>query len=102
MVTAFYPFDPSSFASNVLLFLLCAGSYLWDNPREVGSPYTDKNNETIYGGPLLGFDFFSSLTEIRDREFVKGGSVVFTFRFDGRLTIGSLRSSVLPVLFDAL
>uniref|UniRef100_H3CLP7 Metalloendopeptidase n=1 Tax=Tetraodon nigroviridis TaxID=99883 RepID=H3CLP7_TETNG len=59
-----------------------AGSYLWDNPRKIGNPFTDKNNETIYGGPWLSFGHFSSLTEIREREFVKGGSTVFTFKFD--------------------
>lgn len=100
--TTFYPFIPSWFACNVLLFLVYVGTYLWGNPREVGHPFTDKNNETVYAGPLLGFQYFSSLTEIREREFVKGGSVVFTFKFDGRLTIGTLQSSVLHALFDAL
>lgn len=45
---------------------------------------------------MLGFQYFSSLTEIRDREFVKGGSIVLTFTVDGRLTTGLLWSPVLP------
>lgn len=67
------------------MYFLYVGSYVWDNPRKVGNPYTDANNVTIYVGRLLGFGYFSSLTEIKDREFVKGGSTVFTFKFDGRL-----------------
>lgn len=83
---------------HVHLFFLFVGSFNWDNPRKVGIPYTDENNVTIYAGPLLGFEYFSSKTEIKRREFVKGGSAVFTFMFDGRLMKNSLAWNMVALL----
>lgn len=80
-----------------MLFLF-AGSYYWDNPRKVGIPFQDENNVTVYAGPLLGFEYFSSKTEMKRREFVKGGSAVFTFLFDGRLRKNSLAWNMAALL----
>ncbi|KAM3614486.1 uncharacterized protein V6R79_015146 [Siganus canaliculatus] len=57
------------------------GSYLWGNPREVGTPTSGENNETIFVGPSLGRSFFTSLEEMKYRQFLKGGSIVFAFNF---------------------
>uniref|UniRef100_A0A3P9IXZ9 Metalloendopeptidase n=1 Tax=Oryzias latipes TaxID=8090 RepID=A0A3P9IXZ9_ORYLA len=45
------------------------------------------NNQTVYGGPLVGFSSFAFLEETQDREFLKGGSAIFTLNFQGRSTI---------------
>ncbi|XP_051261226.1 meprin A subunit beta isoform X2 [Dicentrarchus labrax] len=58
------------------------GTFLWDNPREIGTPYVDENNETIYAGPLIGRTFFATAEELKVRDFLKGGSAVFVFRFE--------------------
>ncbi|XP_070690986.1 meprin A subunit beta-like [Pempheris klunzingeri] len=57
------------------------GSYLWDNPRTVGTPFVDENNETIFAGPLLGRSYFATLEDMKSRDFLKGGSAVFVFSF---------------------
>lgn len=38
-------------------------------------------------GPLIGFYKFASLKEIHLRDFLKGGSAVFVFSFQGRLNV---------------
>lgn len=58
---------------------------MWDNPRKVGTPYVDENNETIFAGPLLGRRFFARLEQIQSRDFIKGKNAVFVFSFQGRL-----------------
>ncbi|XP_063735159.1 LOW QUALITY PROTEIN: meprin A subunit beta-like [Eleginops maclovinus] len=57
------------------------GSYLWGNPRKVGTPYVDENNEKAFAGPRIGRSFFAYQKEIKTREFLKGGSVAFVFSF---------------------
>nr|XP_046256718.1 meprin A subunit beta-like [Scatophagus argus] len=70
------------------------GSYLWDDPRKVGTPFTDENNETSYAGPQLGRAIFASLDELKSREFLKGGSAVFVFSFQDLTPL--VNGSVLP------
>lgn len=41
---------------------------------QTGTPYTDKHDEPICGGPLPGFQSFSSLTEIRENLSREGAS----------------------------
>ena len=60
-------------------------SYIWGNPREVGTPFTDENNESSYAGPIISRAYFVGVDDLKYREFVKGKSIVFTFSFDGRL-----------------
>lgn len=74
-----------TFWSLPLMFYLLSGKYFWDNPRKVGTPFTDDNNETSYEGPKLGKTYFASLEEMKYRGFLKGGSAVFVFSFEGRL-----------------
>uniref|UniRef100_A0A3B3IP72 Metalloendopeptidase n=1 Tax=Oryzias latipes TaxID=8090 RepID=A0A3B3IP72_ORYLA len=46
-----------------------------------------ENNQTVYGGPLISYRAFASLEETQDREFIKGGSAIFTLNFQGMSTI---------------
>ncbi|XP_033976327.1 meprin A subunit beta-like [Trematomus bernacchii] len=57
------------------------GSYLWGNPRKVGTPYVDENNENAFAGTLLGRSYFAKQKDMKTREFLKGGSVAFVFSF---------------------
>ncbi|RVE62958.1 hypothetical protein OJAV_G00162030 [Oryzias javanicus] len=55
------------------------GVNYFDNPRKIGSPvFTDENNQQVYGGVLYSPSAFSTLQEMQKREFLKGGSAVFT------------------------
>ncbi|XP_061573197.1 meprin A subunit beta-like [Cololabis saira] len=56
------------------------GDVVWDNPRETGVPIVDENNQTIYVGPLYGY-YFANVDEMETREFLKGGTAIFTFNF---------------------
>uniref|UniRef100_A0A3P9HB57 Metalloendopeptidase n=1 Tax=Oryzias latipes TaxID=8090 RepID=A0A3P9HB57_ORYLA len=68
-----------------------SGTSWWNNPRETGSPlYIDENNQTVYGGPLVGFSSFAFLEETQDREFLKGGSAIFTLNFQGSAIMENL------------
>uniref|UniRef100_H2MFV7 Metalloendopeptidase n=1 Tax=Oryzias latipes TaxID=8090 RepID=H2MFV7_ORYLA len=59
-----------------------SGTPWWNNPREAGSQlFVDENNQRVYGGPLLGYRSFVSLEETQDREFIQGGSAIFTLNF---------------------
>lgn len=62
---------------------MCTGSFLWDNPRIVGTPYQDDDGQTSYEGPQIGYAYYSNLEEIKYLSFLKGASAVFTFRFEG-------------------
>ncbi|KAF3692145.1 Meprin A subunit beta [Channa argus] len=62
------------------------GIYYWDNPRKIGTQYVE-NNETIFAGFLLGTAPFATLQDMKSRDYLKGGSAVFVFSFQGRLTI---------------
>uniref|UniRef100_A0A3P9JXI1 Metalloendopeptidase n=1 Tax=Oryzias latipes TaxID=8090 RepID=A0A3P9JXI1_ORYLA len=46
-----------------------------------------ENNQMVYGGPLIGYRSFASLDETQDRDFIKGGSAIFTLNFQGMSTI---------------
>ncbi|XP_070823438.1 meprin A subunit beta-like [Chaetodon trifascialis] len=70
------------------------GSYIWDNPREIGTPLVDENNETIYVGPLIGRRYFAPLKEIQTRDFLKGNSTIFVFSFEDLTPI--VNGSTLP------
>lgn len=64
----------------------CTGSRLWDDPRIVGTPFQDEDNQTSYEGPRIGILRFANLEEMKYLSFLKGGSVVVTFNFEGRAT----------------
>uniref|UniRef100_A0A3P9JXC1 Metalloendopeptidase n=1 Tax=Oryzias latipes TaxID=8090 RepID=A0A3P9JXC1_ORYLA len=49
--------------------------------------FIDENNQMVYGGPLIGYRSFASLDETQDRDFIKGGSAIFTLNFQGMSTI---------------
>ncbi|XP_056237519.1 meprin A subunit beta-like [Seriola aureovittata] len=57
------------------------GTYRWDNPREIGKTVLDENNEKVFAGPLIGRTYFTSLKEMKSRDFLKGGSAIFVFSF---------------------
>ncbi|XP_024917229.1 meprin A subunit beta-like isoform X3 [Cynoglossus semilaevis] len=57
------------------------GSRWYENPREVGEQYVDKNNETSYGGLVYGRSSFADLDTMKTRDFIKGGNAVFTLSF---------------------
>ncbi|KAL3059750.1 hypothetical protein OYC64_014363 [Pagothenia borchgrevinki] len=71
------------------------GSYVWDNPRLVGLPYVDDNGETIFAGSMYGRSTFSDKNELKTREFLKGGSVIFTFSFQDITAL--INGSALPI-----
>ncbi|XP_028326434.1 meprin A subunit beta-like isoform X7 [Gouania willdenowi] len=58
------------------------GLYLYDNPRKNGSTFIDENNEVAYGGFLSGRRIFLTRDDLKFREFIKGGSGIFTFSFE--------------------
>ncbi|XP_073340743.1 meprin A subunit beta-like [Pagrus major] len=70
------------------------GTLRWDNPRVVGTPFVDENKETIFAGPASGRNFFMDLEEMRTRQFINGGSVVFVFSFQDLTPL--LSGSALP------
>ncbi|XP_033976394.1 meprin A subunit beta-like [Trematomus bernacchii] len=70
-------------------------SYVWDNPRLVGLPYVDDNGETIFAGSMYGRSTFSDKNESKTREFLKGGSVIFTFSFQDITAL--INGSALPI-----
>ncbi|KAJ4922785.1 hypothetical protein JOQ06_022772, partial [Pogonophryne albipinna] len=51
------------------------GSYLWGNPRKVGTPYVDENNEIAFAGTRLGRSYFAKQKDMTTREFLKGGNI---------------------------
>uniref|UniRef100_A0A3Q3FVH4 Metalloendopeptidase n=1 Tax=Kryptolebias marmoratus TaxID=37003 RepID=A0A3Q3FVH4_KRYMA len=57
------------------------GTVYWTNPRETGEQIVDENEGLIYVGPLVGLHKFTSLEEMQLRDFLKGGSAIFTFNF---------------------
>uniref|UniRef100_A0A3B4U5S9 Metalloendopeptidase n=1 Tax=Seriola dumerili TaxID=41447 RepID=A0A3B4U5S9_SERDU len=61
------------------------GTYLWDNPREIGKTVLVENNEKVFAGPLIGRSYFTHLREMKSRDFLKGGSAIFVFSFQGKL-----------------
>lgn len=75
--------------SVLFLHFLCSistvftGSFLWDNPRIVGTPFQDDDGQTSYEGPMIGYQYYSDFEEIKRLSFLKGASAVFTFRFEG-------------------
>ncbi|XP_075907118.1 meprin A subunit beta-like [Nelusetta ayraudi] len=58
------------------------GSFLWDNPQIIGTPYQDEDGQTSYEGPKIGYVYYSNLEEMKYLSFLKGASAVFTFRFE--------------------
>uniref|UniRef100_M3ZWQ3 Metalloendopeptidase n=1 Tax=Xiphophorus maculatus TaxID=8083 RepID=M3ZWQ3_XIPMA len=43
-----------------------------------------ENGESVYGGVLFGYRYFTFLEELQTREFLKGGSAIFMFSFEGK------------------
>lgn len=78
-------FPPCFFTFNAQLcsYSACTGSFLWDNPQIVGTPYQDEDGQTSYEGPKIGYAYYSDVEEIKYLSFLKGASAVFTFRFEG-------------------
>ncbi|XP_070767905.1 meprin A subunit beta-like [Enoplosus armatus] len=68
--------------------------YYWDNPRKIGRTFVDENNQTVFAGPLLGRNFFTSLEEIKSRDFLKGGSAILVFSFQDLTPV--VKGNVLP------
>ncbi|XP_024116574.1 meprin A subunit beta [Oryzias melastigma] len=59
-----------------------AGSSVWENPRvKENQVFVDQNNQPVYGGLLYGMGSFATLKEMKTREFLKGGSAIFTLDF---------------------
>ncbi|XP_075322629.1 meprin A subunit beta-like [Odontesthes bonariensis] len=76
-----------SFTTDETLLTSSGNSY-WDNPRETGSElFLDENNQIVYGGPLMGNSQFLDMNTVKSRDFLKGGSAIFTFNFQGRLNV---------------
>uniref|UniRef100_A0A3B4U5I4 Metalloendopeptidase n=1 Tax=Seriola dumerili TaxID=41447 RepID=A0A3B4U5I4_SERDU len=44
-----------------------------------------ENNEKVFAGPLIGRSYFTHLREMKSRDFLKGGSAIFVFSFQGKL-----------------
>ncbi|XP_072249989.1 meprin A subunit beta-like [Leuresthes tenuis] len=64
------------------------GISFWDNPRKTGSQlFLDENNQVVYGGVLYGYRNFLDMDTVKSREFLKGGSAIFAFNFQGRLNV---------------
>uniref|UniRef100_H2MEW4 Metalloendopeptidase n=1 Tax=Oryzias latipes TaxID=8090 RepID=H2MEW4_ORYLA len=79
---------------------ITSGTSWWNNPRETGSQvFIDENNQMVYGGPLIGYRSFASLDETQDRDFIKGGTAIFTLNFQG---IKKVQSTVLGGLDDLI
>lgn len=67
------------------MYTFCfTGHYNWDNPRKFESQYVDQNNKLNYAGPILGKSSFAHVEEMKYKDFLKGGSAVFVFSFEGR------------------
>ncbi|KAM6910435.1 meprin A subunit beta-like [Xenentodon cancila] len=66
-----------------------SGNLVWDNPRKTGVLSVDENNQKIFLGPLYGYNLFTNVDEMNTKEFLKGGSAIFTFNFQGRLRFQS-------------
>ncbi|KAM4735218.1 meprin A subunit beta-like [Anableps anableps] len=62
--------------------VLANGISWWDNPRKNGSIVFSENGESVYGGILVGYHYFAFLEELRTRQFLKGGSVIFMLSFE--------------------
>ncbi|XP_062321597.1 meprin A subunit beta-like isoform X2 [Osmerus eperlanus] len=56
-------------------------TFVWDNPRKVGTLYTDENNEQFYGNSLFGRAFFSRLIDMKTQNFLKGGDAIILASF---------------------
>ncbi|KAM9723513.1 meprin A subunit beta-like [Menidia menidia] len=72
-----------------------SGISIWANPRETGSQvFTDENNQAVYGGLLFGRGNFLDMETVKSRDFLKGGSAIFTFNFQDLTPVSD--GSVLP------
>lgn len=70
------------FNGQLCSYCVCTGSFLWDNPRIVGTPYQEEDGQTSYEGPKIGNSYFSNLEKMKYLSFLKGGSAVFTIEFE--------------------
>ncbi|KAM4567460.1 meprin A subunit beta-like [Fundulus diaphanus] len=61
---------------------MTSGLNWWDNPFKYGSVVLSENGESLYGHFRVGYYPFVTLEELETREFLKGGSVIFTFSFE--------------------
>uniref|UniRef100_A0A3B3X1T1 Metalloendopeptidase n=1 Tax=Poecilia mexicana TaxID=48701 RepID=A0A3B3X1T1_9TELE len=76
-----------------------SGTNVWDNPRETGTALFYENGELVYGGLLYGYGNFATLEELRSREVLKGGSAIFMFNFEGKLSFSLLKINVKGALW---
>ncbi|XP_061573930.1 meprin A subunit beta-like [Cololabis saira] len=68
-------------------------AYYCENPRNTGDELV-LENELTFVGPLVGFYMFASLEEMKQRDFLKGGSAVFIFNFQDLTPL--VNGSILP------
>uniref|UniRef100_A0A3B5PTX0 Metalloendopeptidase n=1 Tax=Xiphophorus maculatus TaxID=8083 RepID=A0A3B5PTX0_XIPMA len=71
-----------------------SGTIVWDNPRETGTGLFYENDELVYGGVLYGYPDFATLEDLQSREVIKGGSAIFMFNFEGKLSFSLLKINV--------
>ncbi|XP_034554078.1 meprin A subunit beta-like [Notolabrus celidotus] len=71
-----------------------SGKLNWGNPSEGGTPTIDENNEIIYSGPLIGRYYFASLEDMKNKQYLKGGSAIFVFSFQDLTPL--VKGSTLP------
>uniref|UniRef100_A0A8C6KKL9 Metalloendopeptidase n=1 Tax=Nothobranchius furzeri TaxID=105023 RepID=A0A8C6KKL9_NOTFU len=57
---------------------------IWNHPNETGTTFLYNNTELVRTGFLWGFLRFAALEEMQYRDFLRGGSAVFMFSFDGK------------------
>nr|XP_054597343.1 meprin A subunit beta-like [Nothobranchius furzeri] len=66
----------------------------WTNPGETGSLIMTPTEGEVHAGPLTGLNNFMSLEEMQFRDFLKGGSAVFTLSFQDLTSL--VNGSTLP------
>uniref|UniRef100_A0A3B5LL80 Metalloendopeptidase n=1 Tax=Xiphophorus couchianus TaxID=32473 RepID=A0A3B5LL80_9TELE len=79
-----------------------SGTIVWDNPRETGTGLFYENDELVYGGVLYGYPDFATLEDLQSREVIKGGSAIFMFNFEGKLSFSfthGFSAAVVPYPF---
>lgn len=78
----------------IIHFFIYTGTIVWDNPRETGTGLFYENDELVYGGVLYGYRNFATLEDLQSREVIKGGSAIFMFNFEGKLSFSLLKINV--------
>ncbi|XP_064883257.1 meprin A subunit beta-like [Oncorhynchus nerka] len=58
----------------------------WNNPRKVGM-LENRGDESFYVNPAVGYLKFLTLTQLKHREFLKGGNIFFLITMQGMILI---------------